>query len=95
MTIVAPDLLIPTAGALPVGYTVAPGRPLIVETNGRGCTLAVLNGSAEARPVDGYGAVTGSETPITPGAPMTLAAAGRWRITYDGDGGQSSPLFFS
>ena len=75
MTIVAPDLLIPTAGALPVGYTGAPGR-LIVETNGRGCTLAVLNGSAEARPVDRYGAVTGSETPITPGAPMTLAAAG-------------------
>jgi hypothetical protein len=43
-------------------------------------------------PIDGYGAVTGSETPITPGPPMALAAAGRWRITYDGDGGSSAPL---
>ena len=33
--------------------------------------------------------MTGSETVIMPGAPMTLSAAGRWRLTYDGDGGSS------
>lgn len=96
MPIVAPDIQINAgAGPLPVGYSVGPGRTLIVETNGRGATLAVSNGSLEARPIDGYGAVTGSETAVTPGAPMTLSAAGRWRLTYDGDGGSSSPLLFS
>lgn len=96
MPIVAPDLLIPTAGPYPSGWILSATRPsLVVETNGRGATLSTSSGRLEVTPIDGYGDLVGASTVVAPGAPMTLAAAGRWRVSYAGDGDDGSPLAFS
>ena len=96
MTIVAPDLLIPTAGPLPSGWILSATRPTaVVESNGRGATLSTSSGRLEVTSVDAYGDLTGATTVVAPGSPMTLAAAGRWRVSYAGDGDDGSPLVFS
>jgi hypothetical protein len=94
--IIAPDVVLNAGNPLPVGWVVSPNRPtLIIETNGRACSLSILGGSVEARQGDGFGQVFGAETALTPSATLALGASARWRISYDGSSGEASPLVFS
>lgn len=94
MSIVAPDVVISQKLAAPVGLTVKPGPPLIIETVNVSVLVGVTGGNGvSAQDIDPYGVLTGAVFNVTSVTPAAMTPGSRKQFTcITGPTSGASPL---